>query len=101
MVCNPNYWSPHLGLSSILPWLRRQKQPVTPQKNEQLQLTVWWPISADQPCIWCCVRSDSEDGEEHSQPIYEWAKSDMKTQKSGQPLRDYTRTQFPSTPWQC
>ena len=32
----------------------------------------------------------------HSQ--YEWAKSDMKTQKSGQPLRDYTRTQFPSTP---
>jgi len=31
----------------------------------------------------------------HSQ--YEWAKSDMKTQKSGQPLRHYAHTQFLGT----
>ncbi len=49
-------------------WAFRHREK-TPQKNEQLQLTVWWPISADQPYIWCCVRCDSEDGEEHPQPI--------------------------------
>ena len=30
--------------------------------------------------------------------ISEWAKSDMKTKKSGQPLRHYAHTQFLSTP---
>ena len=33
MDCNPDSWSPHLGLSSVYPWLKRQKQPVTPAEK--------------------------------------------------------------------